>query len=191
MVATSVAAVHRADGERMTKKIGFWDKVKRCYEHMLLDRDDVYRLLGEESLRALSGRVTASEMRHSGEVCMCVEASLPLRAVWSGTTSRERAEEVFALKHVWDTEQNNGVLIYFLLADHAIEIVTDRGLTHKVSVTVWKDTVANLQQAFKLGAYEAGLTRALEDVSAVLVEHFPLRADEVTTNELDDYVVVM
>ena len=35
---------------------------------------------------------------------------------------------MFGKLRVWDTEHNNGVLIYLLLAEHAIEIVADRGL---------------------------------------------------------------
>jgi uncharacterized membrane protein len=33
---------------------------------------------------------------------------------------------MFGKLRVWDTEHNNGVLIYLLLAEHAIEIVADR-----------------------------------------------------------------
>lgn len=175
----------------MSEKNSLWRKIRRCYEHVLLDRDDVYQLLGDDFLATISSRVTASEMHHSGEICMCIESSLPMRAVWAGVTSRQRAEEIFALKRVWDTEQNNGVLIYFLLADHAIEIVSDRGVMGKVSITTWQHIVHGLQQAFKLGAYEAGLTRAIEEVSTILVEHYPLAADAVSTNELDDCVLVM
>ena len=35
---------------------------------------------------------------------------------------------MFGKLRVWDTEHNNGVLIYLLLAEHAIEIVADRGI---------------------------------------------------------------
>ena len=35
---------------------------------------------------------------------------------------------MFGKLRVWDTEHNNGVLIYLLLAEHRIEIVADRGL---------------------------------------------------------------
>ena len=39
---------------------------------------------------------------------------------------------MFGKLRVWDTEHNNGVLIYLLLAEHAIEIVADRGLSRHV-----------------------------------------------------------
>lgn len=175
----------------MSEKNALWKRIRRCYEHVLLDRDDVYRLLGEDFLVTMGSRITASEMQHSGEICMCIESSLPVRAVWAGVSSRQRAEEVFAQRRVWDTEQNNGVLIYFLLADHAIEIISDRGVMGKVSITAWQHIAHGLEQAFRLDAYEVGLTRALEEVTAILVEHYPQEADAVSTNELDDCVMVM
>src|SRR3546814_10280487 len=45
-----------------------------------------------------------------------------------GMTPRERAVEIFSTLRVWDTEHNNGVLIYILLADRSVEIVADRGV---------------------------------------------------------------
>ena len=45
---------------------------------------------------------------------------------------------MFGKLRVWDTEHNNGVLIYLLLAEHAIEIVADRGLDRHVPDTEWK-----------------------------------------------------
>ena len=78
-------------------------------------------------MERLARRVAASEQRHSGEVRIYVEAGLPLSYLWRDATPRERAVAMFGKLRVWDTEQNNGVLIYLLLAEHAIEIVADRG----------------------------------------------------------------
>ena len=76
--------------------------------------------------------MAASERRHSGEIRVCVEAGLPLSYLWRDATARERAVTMFGKLRVWDTEHNNGVLIYLLLAEHAIEIVADRGLNRHV-----------------------------------------------------------
>ena len=76
--------------------------------------------------------MAASERRHSGEIRVCVEAGLPLSYLWRGATARERAVTMFGKLRVWDTEHNNGVLIYLLLAEHRIEIVADRGLNRHV-----------------------------------------------------------
>ena len=47
---------------------------------------------------------------------------------------RQRALTLFGKLRVWDTEHNNGVLIYLLLAERAIEIVADRGVNRHASV---------------------------------------------------------
>ena len=41
--------------------------------------------------------------------------------------------QVFGQLGVWDTAQNNGVLIYLLLADRVVEIVADRGIAARIS----------------------------------------------------------
>jgi len=45
--------------------------------------------------------------------------------------------------------------------------------------------------AFREGRFEDGLTQALEEMSALLVAHFPLAEDEADTNELPDEPVVL
>ncbi len=45
--------------------------------------------------------------------------------------------------------------------------------------------------AFREGRFEDGLTQALEEMSALLVEHFPLADDQPDTNELPDAPVVL
>ena len=43
-----------------------------------------------------------------------------------------------------------------------------------------------MSQAFKAGRFEAGLEQALEEVSALLVLHFPRREGQADRNELPD-----
>jgi uncharacterized membrane protein len=98
---------------------------------------------------------------------------------------------MFGKLRVWDTEHNNGILIYLLLAEHAIEIVADRGVARHVSPAQWQAMVAHMAQAFQDGRYEDGLTQALEESSAVLMTHFALTqeraaAPPVNSNELPD-----
>jgi uncharacterized membrane protein len=87
---------------------------------------------------------------------------------------------------VWDTEHNNGVLIYVLLAERAIEIVADRGLASRVDPGEWQRIVERMQGAFRAARFEDGLTQALEEVSALLVAHFQLAPGGVSANELPD-----
>jgi uncharacterized membrane protein len=76
------------------------------------------------------------------------------------------------------------VLIYLLLAEHAIELVADRGLNAKVSTTQWQAITQRLSAALKAQKFEDGLTQALQEVSALLVQHYPLQEGQVRSNGL-------
>jgi uncharacterized membrane protein YgcG len=162
------------------------NKLLRILRHRWLDERDARRLLGPEALARLEARVHASEKAHSGEIRICVEAGLPLPCLWQGTSARERAIAMFGELRVWDTEANNGVLIYLLLAEHAIEIVADRGLARLVPPEHWQDIVAGLGTAFRAGRYEEGLNMAIDTVDRLLLRHFPLAEGATNPNELSD-----
>ena len=165
-------------------------RLRRLLRHRWHDTADAGRTLDAPLRTRLEQRIAASEARHTGEICICVEAGLPPSYLWRDAGARERAIAMFGKLRVWDTEHNNGVLIYLLLAEHAIELVADRGLNRHVSPAQWQEMVAHLREALRAGRYEDGLTLALEEVSAVLVEHFPLAAGTARPNELPNRVVV-
>ena len=162
------------------------NKLARILRHRWLDESDLARALDDAALARIEQRVAASEKHHSGEIRVCAEAGLPLSYLWRDASARERALAMFGKLRVWDTEHNNGVLIYLLLAEHAIEIVADRGLSRHVPPAEWQAIVQRRGGAFREGRFEDGLTQALEEVSALLVQHFPLAADAVNPNELPD-----
>jgi uncharacterized membrane protein len=165
-------------------------RLRRIWKHRWLDASDTRRAIPPELVERLSRRVAASERRHGGEVRIYVEAGLPLSYLWRDATPRERALAMFGKLRVWDTEQNSGVLIYLLLAEHAIEIVADRGLNRHVSHEEWQAIVQRMGRAFHEGRFEDGLTHALEEVSALLVKHFPAEGGAANANELPDEPVL-
>jgi uncharacterized membrane protein len=194
--ATSVAAALPAVGD----ELGAMNKLLRVIKHRWFDASDARRAVPDDMAERLTQRVTASEKRHTGEVRLCVEAALPTADLWriSADTPmsqvvRERALEWFGRLGIWDTEDNNGVLIYLLLAEHTIEIVADRGLSRRVPASDWQAVVARLGEQLHKGAFEDGLTAALTEVSACLVAHFPIKpddaADSLRPNQLADCVV--
>jgi uncharacterized membrane protein len=169
------------------------NKLKIFIKHLWLDASDARRAIPPDVLQRIGRRVAASERRHSGEIRICVEASLPmsyLRRLNTHTRMpqlvRQRAVTMFGKLRVWDTEHNNGVLIYVLLAEHAIEIVADRGVARHVSQEEWQAMVARMAGAFREERYEDGLTQALEETSAVLMAHFPDETSSGGPNELPD-----
>jgi hypothetical protein len=162
------------------------NKLMRILRHRWLDERDAARALGTDALQRLEARVHASEGSHSGEIRLCVEAGLPLSYLWKNLSARDRAITMFGKLRVWDTEANNGVLIYLLLAEHAIEIVADRGLARHVPTEHWQTIVAGMREAFRAGRYEEGLNAAIAAVDALLVQHFALAAGSVNPNELSN-----
>src|SRR5690606_15791562 len=91
------------------------------------------RPLPREAMSAIEEAIVRSEAKHRAEIRVAIEEALDVAALFADQSARERAVEVFSLLRVWDTEENNGVLIYLLLADRDIEIVADRGLNARVS----------------------------------------------------------
>lgn len=167
-----------------------WQRLRRMLRHRWVDDGDLRRALPPSALVALERRVAASEQTHSGEIRIHVEAGLPWRYLWRDADARARAVAMFGKLRVWDTEQNNGVLIYLLLAENAIEVVADRGLMRAVPQSAWDDLVSRMGAAFHTGRFEEGLLQAVDEVSALLVQHFPLRAGESNPNELPDAPVI-
>ena len=162
------------------------NKLLRFIKHRALDETDSRRALSEAALRRLQERVAASESKHSGEIRIYCEAGLPLSYLWRNLGARARAIMIFGKLRVWDTEHNNGVLIYLLLAEHAIEIVADRGLARFVPQAHWDAVVGSMREAFGSGKFEAGLMQAIDRVDEMLLRHFALLPGQSNPNELPD-----
>ena len=162
------------------------NKLTRILKHRWLDETDSARALGAAALQRLQARVAASEKGHSGEIRLCIEAGLPLSYLWRNASARQRAVTMFGKLRVWDTEHNNGVLIYLLLAEQQIEIVADRGLSNRVPQAHWDTVLSDMRQAFRRRQFEEGLGQAIAAVDVLLARHFPLAAGEFNPNELPD-----
>ena len=166
--------------------MGLLTRLRRILKHRWLDETDSARALGPDALAHLEARVRASELKHSGEVRLCIEAGLPLSYLWRDATPRQRAVTMFGKLRVWDTELNTGVLIYLLLAERAIEIVADRGITRRVPQATWDSLVGAMREDFRSGRFERGLMQAVDAVDGLLCRHFALAAGESNPNELPD-----
>ena len=166
----------------------------RLLRHRWFDESTVRRTIPTDMRERLLQRVRASEQRHSGEIRIYVEAGLPasylLRRVAISDAIRQRALTLFGKLRIWDTEHNNGVLIYLLLAERAIEIVADRAINRHLSPQQWQAMITRMGSAFRQGNFEEGLTQALEEISTVLVQHFPLDPGSPNPNELPDTVLL-
>ena len=136
----------------------------------------------KDALPAIEQAIAASEATHRGEIRFAAEDALDGAALLAGQSGRARALEVFSQLGVWDTEENNGVLVYLLLADHDIEIVADRGINAKVGREEWERICRGMEQALARGAYQQAIVDGIGEISRLLVSHYPARAGD--RNEL-------
>jgi uncharacterized membrane protein YgcG len=134
----------------------------------------------------LQAKIHETEKRHSAELKVAIEENLGLHDLFRTITSREKAYQAFSNLQVWDTEENNGVLLYILFSEHRIEIVTDRCVTSLKLDEAFGTICSRLEQAFVQEDYVSGIERAIDEITALLASHFPpLTVDK---NEVSDAV---
>jgi hypothetical protein len=163
--------------------------MKRIVRHLMATRRMVKRAFPRDTLTAIDKAIKASEATHRGEIRFAVEGALHVEPLLRGQSARERAIDVFSQLRIWDTEHNNGVLIYLLLADRDVEIVADRGIDAKVGAEEWERICRKMEAAFRQGDFEGGGIGGIQEVTRHLAEHFPPIGDD--RNELPDKPVVL
>lgn len=156
----------------------------RILKHLLYPDWIVRRAFPAPVMARIEAAIAASEAGHRGEIRFAVEASLALRPLLTGQSARERAVEVFSELGVWDTEENNGVLIYLLLADHDVEIVADRGVSRALPPDVWAEVCRSMEAHFRAGRYADGVLAGVAEIGRRLTELYPRVGADV--NELPD-----
>jgi uncharacterized membrane protein len=150
--------------------------IKRVFRHLLMTHWQVNAAFPAAVKDAISQAIISSRNAHVGQVSFAVEGALHVRPLFKGQTPQQRALEVFSHLRIWDTEYNNGLLIYLLLADRAVEIVVDRGLYSRADPTQWSRICRQMQDSFKQKNYEAGVIAGIQAVTQQLIRHFPVSA---------------
>ena len=161
----------------------------RLFRHLLTPPWRVRLAFPPRTLHAIEAAIRECEKTHAGEIRFAVESDLHLFALLRGLSARARALDVFSQLRVWDTEHNNGVLIYLLLADHDVEIVADRGVHAHVGAEGWEKICRDMEASFRAGKFEEGVLHGIRAVGAHLTRHYP--AQGKGRNELDDKPVVL
>lgn len=163
--------------------------LKRLARHLFIWPAIVKRYFPKDSMRRIEHAIAASEVTHFGEICFVVESNLHAFDIFRKKSAKKRAIEIFSQFHVWDTAQNNGVLIYLLLADHDFEILADRGIHHLVGNDGWEEISHEMERYFRKGDFELGVLHGVTKISGHLDKHFPSDADNV--NELTNAPIVI
>lgn len=163
--------------------------LKRFFRHVWMSPIALHRQFPADTLSAIGRAVTESEKSHRGQVRFVIEAELTTAQLWAGVTARQRAIEVFSLLRVWDTEENNGVLIYLLLADRKVEVIADRGVHRRVGDERWVAVCREIEHHYRKRDFLGGSVTGINKISAELAFYFPPTGEN--RNEQEDAPVVL
>ena len=123
--------------------------------------------------------IRVAEKNTSGEIRVHIEQ----------TTSKvpfERALEVFYELKMNETQQQNGVLFYFAVADKAFAICGDKGINDRVSADFWDCTKDAMAAQFKSANFKQGIVDGILNAGEQLKKHFPWSDGD--TNELSNEI---
>jgi uncharacterized membrane protein len=161
--------------------------IELTLRHLFTTGWSVRRAFDALTLKAIEQAIADTERVHGGEIRVAVEASRGAIDLVRGVTPREQALHAFARLGVWDTDENNGVLIYVSWADRDVEIVADRGFNGRVSEQEWAQVCHQMEKEFARGAARQAMVEGIHAVGALIARHFPA-ADR---NELPNRPVLL
>lgn len=84
------------------------------------------------------------------------------------------------------TRRDVGILLFVSEAERHVEILVDRGISDRISDTVWQNIVDTFIGDVRQGRIAEGLIAAVDACAAVLQEKFPVSLDD--RNEISDKV---
>lgn len=161
--------------------------MRRLVRHAVTGRWHVSKMLGGGASQAITEAVRDAERGHTGQIRVVIEGTPGVAHVVRGRTARDRAIDLFAAEGVWDTNHNNGVLLYLMIAERDAEIVADRGLNAKVTAEQWHAICTDLEREVRASGFTHAVCSAVSSIGRLLREHFPA---EGAPNELPDDVVI-
>lgn len=124
--------------------------------------------------------IVIAEKNTSGEIRVHIEEN-------STKSPVERAQEVFHLLKMDETELKNGVLFYICMLSKSFAVIGDKGINDLVEPNFWNSTKDHVIEKFKEGKYKDGLVNGILEAGEQLKKHFPYNHEE-DTNELSNEI---
>lgn len=163
--------------------------LSRFLKHFFSSRFLVKKYFPKEAMEEITNAIAASEKNHDAEIVFAIEPGISPIAALRGYSARRRAIDVFSELRVWDTESNNGVMIYLLLADRDIEIIADRGVNSLAGDAYWEEICQKMERSFREGEFVEGVLDGIQTISKLLEKHYP--KSKGNPNELPNEPVVI
>lgn len=123
--------------------------------------------------------IRQAERNTSGEIRVHIEKT-------STTSHYDRALEVFHMLKMFNTQQQNAVLIYIAVDDHKFVIYGDKGINKVVPKNFWETTKEAMQKQFEQRNFKQGIINGVLKAGKELQTHFPWTIDDENelTNEI-------
>lgn len=115
--------------------------------------------------------IRQAELNTSGEIRVHIEKSTIL-------SHYDRALEVFSTLKMYNTKQENAVLIYVAVEDHKFVVYGDKGINTVVPKNFWDTTKNTMQEHFKKGNFKQGIIKGVLKVGEELKAHFPWQTND-------------
>jgi len=149
-------------------------KIGRMIRHVSTSHWRTRMLFPSATLDAIEKAIARAESTHAGEIRFAIETALTPRHILNDISPRAHALDVFSHLRVWDTEKNNGVLIYVQVADRNVEIVADRGFQGRVSPAEWEAVCRLMEEHFRAGRFQVGSIAGVEAIGNLLARQQPI-----------------
>ncbi len=145
----------------------------RLFRHLITTQLTAQRMFPIETQQRLQQAIAYGEVHHRAELRLIIEAAMPLRKVLRKMTPRERALELFSQYGIWDTPEDNGVLLYINVSDRCAELIADRAASKAITDSEWQKICNTMLAWFKREAYEQGVIDAINAIHSELRQAFP------------------
>jgi uncharacterized membrane protein len=97
------------------------------------------------------------------------------------------AQKRFKTLKMEKTRYRNAVLIFVAPRAHKFAVIGDEAIHQKCGDALWQDVVQKMREHFRSERFSEAIVEAIQDIGAVLAEHFPGTGDGA--NELPDEVI--
>jgi uncharacterized membrane protein len=135
--------------------------------------------LSKEDEQAIVEAIRVAEKNTSGEIRVHIEQS-------TSKVPFDRALEVFYELKMNETQQQNGVLFYFAVADKNFAICGDKGINDLVTSDFWDCTKDKMVEQFRSGNFKQGIVDGILNAGEQLKKYFPWSEND--TNELSNEI---
>ncbi len=99
----------------------------------------------------------------------------------------EEATKSFFLERLYETKENNGILLFISVFEKKAWILADRGINERIEPVEWQRIVDGLTAKIRRGNNAEGICEAIRSIGAILKDKFPYRRDD--TDELHNLII--